>query len=217
MGRERGRERGEGGEGGKGGREEREGKGGGEGRGGEGRGRGGGGEGRGRGGEGEGRGGGGEGRGGEGRGGEGRGGEGRGGEGRGGEGRGGEGSSIMPSPGSQPPSEIPHPYLRCQKKKWPMVLFNRALRRSNLPRAQSKYGSNLSTCTSCSRYISNLSSLDAGRKDRRVMAQSAYMLAAHSRQDFQTHDCKVSDRDVGILVVKELHGNLWRQLLPFVK
>lgn len=55
-------------------------------------------------------------------------------------------------------------HLRCQKKKWPMVLLLSALRRRNLPKAQSRYGSNLSTCTSWSRYISSLSSLTEGRE-----------------------------------------------------
>ena len=54
-------------------------------------------------------------------------------------------------------------YLRCQNKKWPILLFFHALSRRRRPRGQSKWLSYLSAWHSCNRYWSSSVSLDKKR------------------------------------------------------
>ena len=62
-------------------------------------------------------------------------------------------------------------HLRCQNNVCPMRLLRSALLRRNCPNAVSRYISNLSTCTSCRRYLARVVSLGGwcvgeGRRER---------------------------------------------------
>lgn len=50
-------------------------------------------------------------------------------------------------------------YLRCQNRKWPILLLDKARSRRNVVKSQSRYGSYFRTCTSCRRYWKSSSSL----------------------------------------------------------
>lgn len=56
-------------------------------------------------------------------------------------------------------SEAEKVYLRCQNRKWPILLLDKARSRRNVVKSQSRYGSYFRTCTSCRRYWKSSSSL----------------------------------------------------------